>query len=133
MTQILTQLFRNVYFWRVKSIKLEIWKKFYTTPPSALSRCILVPFEHYWHPQKSIQKSSFNTFLSLFCYICPSPNALNIKYFWILSYNYGGGDFWVSLNCPILNFKKKVCLKNAWMQHCHLLDWYKKEKGSCII
>ena len=28
--------------------------------------------------------------------------------------------FWVSLNYPILNFKKTVCPKNAWMQHCHL-------------
>ena len=28
------------------------------------------------------------------------------------------GDFWVSLNYPILNFKKTVCTKDAWMRHC---------------
>ena len=40
----------------------------------------------------------------------PPPNALNIKYFWTLSYNnWGGGGFGVSLNHPILNFKKTVC------------------------
>ena len=27
------------------------------------------------------------------------------------------GGFWVSLNYPILNFKKTVCPKNVWMQH----------------
>ena len=37
----------------------------------------------------------------------PSPDALNIKYFWTLSYKHWG--FLVSLNYPILNFKKKVC------------------------
>ena len=35
----------------------------------------------------------------------PSPNALNIKYFWTLSYNHWA--FLVSLNWPILKFKKK--------------------------
>ena len=28
------------------------------------------------------------------------------------------GSFWVSLNYPILNFKKTVCPKNVWMWHC---------------
>ena len=28
------------------------------------------------------------------------------------------GGFWVSLNYPILHFKKTVCLKNDWMRHC---------------
>ena len=42
----------------------------------------------------------------------PSPNALNIKYFWTL------GDFRLLLNYPILNFKKTVCPKNLWMRHC---------------
>ena len=28
--------------------------------------------------------------------------------------------FVVSLNYPILNFKKTVCLKNVWMRYCHL-------------
>ena len=27
------------------------------------------------------------------------------------------GGFWVSLNYPILNFKKTVCPKNVWMRH----------------
>ena len=35
--------------------------------------------------------------------------------FLTLSYNYWG--FWVSLNYPILNFKKTVCSKNVWMRH----------------
>ena len=36
----------------------------------------------------------------------PSPNALNIKYFWTLRYNHwGGGEGLVSLNYQILNFK----------------------------
>ena len=30
------------------------------------------------------------------------------------------GIFWISWNCPILNFKKTICTKNVWMQHCHL-------------
>ena len=33
-----------------------------------------------------------------------------------LSYNYWGG-FWVSINYPILNFKKTVGPKNVWMWH----------------
>ena len=30
------------------------------------------------------------------------------------------GSFWVSLNYPILNFKKTVCPKKVWMRH-----WFK--------
>ena len=45
----------------------------------------------------------------------PFPNALNTKYFLTLSYNHWG--FWVSLNYPVLNFKKTVCPKNVWMRH----------------
>ena len=46
-----------------------------------------------------------------------SPDALNIKYFWTLSYNHW--VFLASLNYPILNFKKMICPKNVWMRH-----WY---------
>ena len=28
------------------------------------------------------------------------------------------GDFWVSQNYPIINFKKTVCPKTVWMRHC---------------
>ena len=45
----------------------------------------------------------------------PSPNALNIKYFWHSATIIGG--FRVSRNYPILNFKKTVCPKNVWMRH----------------
>ena len=40
------------------------------------------------------------------------------------------GVFWVSLNYPILNFKKKVCPKNVWMWHCGvgLRLFYRKNK-----
>ena len=37
------------------------------------------------------------------------------------------GRFWVSLNCPILNFKKTVCQKNIWMQH-----WVYRSIQFCI-
>ena len=37
-----------------------------------------------------------------------SSNALNLKYFWTLSWG-----FWVSLNCPVLNFKKMVNPKTS--------------------
>ena len=47
----------------------------------------------------------------------PSPNTLIIKYFWALSYNHCG-EYGVSLIYPILNFKKSVCPKSIWMQHC---------------
>ena len=40
----------------------------------------------------------------------PSPKTLNIEHFWTLSYNHW--VFLVSLNHPILNFKKKSMLKN---------------------
>ena len=40
-----------------------------------------------------------------------SLNALNDKYFWTLSYNHC--FFLVSLNYPILNFKKTVCPKKC--------------------
>ena len=42
-------------------------------------------------------------------------NALSIKYFWTFTII---GSFWVSLNYQILNFKKTVCPKKVWMQHC---------------
>ena len=36
------------------------------------------------------------------------------------------GGFWVSLNYLILNFKKMVCPKNVWIQHCQWwITWSK--------
>ena len=46
----------------------------------------------------------------------PSPNELSIKYFWHSATIIGG--FRVSLNYPILNFKKTVCPKNVWIGYC---------------
>ena len=104
---------------------------------SAASRCILVLFAIVWTPKKMHPKSSCNLFsihISCLNYMkysirivknknlfkrhkYPSPNAFSIKYFWTLSCNHWGG-FWVSLNYPILNFKKTVCPKTFWVQHC---------------
>ena len=43
------------------------------------------------------------------------PKCIKHQIFLTLSYNYWG--FWVSLNYPILNFKKTICPKNVWMRH----------------
>ena len=74
---------------------------------SAASRCILVPFERYGRPKKCAQIISCDIFPYIFHvktklnivyeYLktkifsrdtYPSPNSLNIKYFWTLSYNH---------------------------------------------
>ena len=43
------------------------------------------------------------------------------------------GIFWVSLNYPILNFKKTVCPKNVWIRHWEGLQtrfmWYNELRG----
>ena len=44
----------------------------------------------------------------------PSPNALNAKYLWTLSYIL---FFGVSLKYPLIKFKKTVCPKSVWMRH----------------
>ena len=80
-----------------------------------------------WMSKKMRPKSSCHTF----SYVFHLKNNLKIKIFsrdtnilpkihWT-SNIFGHSatiirDFWVSLNYP-LNFKKKVCLKNVWMQH----------------
>ena len=80
---------------------------------SATSRYVLVPFERYGHQKKKKMPKKF--LLILFLYIFhvktkwniyslrilksknlfkrheyPSPNALNIKYFWTFNYNHWG-------------------------------------------
>ena len=42
----------------------------------------------------------------------PSPNALNIKFFGHSATNIGG--FWVSINYPTLNWKKRYAQKMSW-------------------
>ena len=41
------------------------------------------------------------------------------------------GGFWVSLNYPILNFKKTVCPKNVWMQHWNSITILKIHGDDC--
>ena len=120
-------------FWEVVQMSsfLEyLWEPYfkYKLQDSAVSRCILVPFERYGRPKKCFfmyvsRKIKWNI---AYKYLknkhffkrpkYPSPNALNIRYFWTLTYNYWG--FEVSLSYRILNFKKMVCPKNVWMRHC---------------
>ena len=102
---------------------------------SATPKCIVVLFEQYGH-FFCTQKSPCNTFcicknwMKLSLQILknknlfkrhkyPSPNALNIKYFWTLSYYHWG--FWVSLNYLILNFKKTICPKSIWIENCYCI------------
>ena len=81
-----------------------IWETYfkYKLQDSVASRCILVPFERYGRPKNVFPcmfhvKPKWNivykylrnkTFFKRLKY--PSPNALNIRYFWTLSYNYWG-------------------------------------------
>ena len=101
---------------------------------SVASRCILVLFELYERPKKGTHKSSCNTFsmyisrknwmkCTLFLSLETVSRDTNIlpQMHWT-SNNFGHsgttiGGFWVSLNYPILNFKKTVCPKNIWMWH----------------
>ena len=45
----------------------------------------------------------------------PFPNALNVKYFWTISYNQWG--FLGITKLSILNLAKMVWPKNIWMEH----------------
>ena len=128
MTQILTQLFRNVYFWKVKSInKARNLKKVLYHPTQCPNQMYFGIVWTLVAPEKVL--------VTLFCHFFVA--FLLSQMHWISNiFEYTAkttGGFWVSLNYPILNFKKKVCLKNVWMQHCHLLDECKKTKGSWII
>ena len=92
---------------------------------SAASRCILVLFKWYGHPKKKRPKSSCNLYLYIFHvktkwnivykYLKTKIFSRDTNILWTLSYSHWG--FWVSLNYPILNFKKMVCPKNIWMRY----------------
>ena len=130
------------YFWRCSCQKTtaislvdnnsEIKKIFRW---STTSRCILVPFERYGHPKKCAQKVLASFFLHLF-HVKTKWNIVheylktkifstdtNILPHMHWTSNISGhstatiGGFWVSLNYPILTFKKTVCPKNVWMRH----------------
>ena len=94
-------------FWEVAQMTsfLEyFWETYfkYKLQDSATSRCILVPFERYGRPRNIFPcmfhvKPNWNIvykylknkfFFNRLKY--PSPNALSIRYFWTLSYNYWG-------------------------------------------
>ena len=112
---------------------------------SVTSRCILVLFEWYGHPKKCAPKISCNPFS---IYIFHVKTKWNIVYKYLKTKIFSRdtnilpqmhwtsnifghsatiiGVFLVSLNYPILNFKKKVCPKNVWMGHSFL-------RLSCIL
>ena len=120
-------------FWEVVEMTsfLEyLWETYfkYKLQDSAASRCILVPFERYGRPK--------NVFPCMF-HVKPKWNIVykylkNKKFFKIPKYRSQThwtsnifvhsatiiGGLGVSLNYPILNFKKTVWSKNVWMQHC---------------
>ena len=117
------------------NFEIYLWIEINWIICSAASRCISVPFEWYGRPKKWTQKG----LVTLFRYIFHVKTKWNIvyKYFFKkifsrnanilpqkhLTLNIFGhslttiGSFWVSLNYPILNFKKTVCPENVWMQH----------------
>ena len=122
-------------FWEVVSMTsfLEyLWETYFKYK---LQDSAAVPFERDWRPKNVFPclfhvKPKWNivykylkikNFFKRLEY--PSPNALNIRCFWTLSYNYW--RFGVSLNYPILNFKKTVCPKNVWMRHCRKKVFHK--------
>ena len=106
---------------------------------SAASRCILALFKQYGRPKKKRPESSCNLYL----YIFHVKTKWNIVYEYLKTKIFSRdanilpqmhwtsnifghsaitiGSFWVSLNYPILNFKKTVYPKNVWMRH-----WYDK-------
>ena len=109
---------------------------------SVASRCILVPFERYLRI-KNAPKKVLGT---LFPYIFHVKPTWNIVYKYLKTKIFSRdsnillqmhwtsnifqhsatiiGSFWVLLNYPILNFKKTVCPKNVWMQHCiQTISW----------
>ena len=120
-------------FWEVVQMTsfLEyFWETYfkYKLQDSAASRCILVPFERYGRPK--------NVFPCMF-HVKPKWNIVykylkSKKFFKIPKYRSQThwtsnifvhsatiiGGLGVSLNYPILNFKKMVCPKNVWIRHC---------------
>ena len=104
--------------------------------PSAAFRYILVLFKWYGCPKKCTQKS----FVTLFPYIFHvktnwwNRDYENFKIFlrdtnilpqmhWTLNICWPSGTTWgfeVSLNYPLLNFKKVESSKNIWIWHCCL-------------
>ena len=103
---------------------------------SAAARCVLGPFERYGCPKNEPKK----ILVTLFPYIFHLKPRWNIVYehlktkifsrdsnilpqmHWISNiFGHSAttiGGFWVSLNYPIVNFKKTVCPKNVWVRHC---------------
>ena len=86
----------------------------------------------FWHclngmdaQKKKRPKSSCNLYLYIFHvktkwnivykYLKTKIFSRDTNILWTLSYSHWG--FWVSLNYPILNFKKMVCPKNIWMRY----------------
>ena len=69
----------------------------------------------------------------------PSPNALNIKYFWIhaqlqqLGLEEGGVGGYDYTIYPIFNFKKTACPKNLWMRHWVQLHSIKPKLRFCVF
>ena len=139
-------------FWEVVQMTsfLEyFWETYfkYKLQDSAASRCILVPFERYGRPKKCAQK----VLVTLFPYIFHVKTKWNIVYEYLKTKIFSRdtnilpqmhwtsnifghsatiiGGFRVSLNCPILNFKKTVRPKNLWMRHkCFSSILYKNKK-----
>ena len=115
--------------------------------PSAASRCILVPFERHGRPNKCAQKVPVILF----------PCIFHMKTKWNIVYKYLKtkifsrdtnilpqmhwtsnifghsattiGGFWISLNYPILNFKKTVCPKNKGHSSSPSLSQYTSRAG----
>ena len=122
---------------RSKNLKNIFWGLFQwcSTMISATSKCILVPFERYGRPKKALKK----VLLTLFPHIFQAKTIWNIVYEYlktkifsrdtnILPQMHGTSNifgpsattiesFWVSLNYPILNFKKTVRPKNVCMRY----------------
>ena len=127
--QLIDKLSEKIYchlFWR-SFIGVGFNSIPYLEPDSAAPKCILVPFERYRHSQKCAQKSSCNTFSIYISWklktkiFSRDSNILPQMHWKSNSFGHSTtiiGGFWVSLNYPILNFKKMVFPKNVWMRHC---------------
>ena len=110
----------------------------------SVNNSLAVPYpDVFWYHLNgmSVQKmASKKVLVTLFCYIFHEKTEWNIVYKYLKTKtcsrdtnilpqvhwtpnNFRNsattiGGFWVSLNYPLLNFKKLVCPKNIWMQHC---------------
>ena len=96
---------------------------------NAAYRCILAPFERYGAPKnapKKFKKYSLrilkNKSLSRDTNILQMHWTSN-KFLHSATAMGGGGEGggFGCLNYPILNFKKTVCSKKVWMQHCFFI------------